>query len=69
MVNGTTYNESHPTGTEILTNSVGCDSIININLVYVQPNSAQITPVGLYVHPQESLHSKLFLLVAFGQVM
>ena len=34
VVNGTTYDESTPTGTEILPSSIGCDSIISINLVY-----------------------------------
>jgi hypothetical protein len=33
-VNGVTYDESNPTGTEILTNAAGCDSIVSINLVY-----------------------------------
>ncbi|MDA9773844.1 gliding motility-associated C-terminal domain-containing protein [Saprospiraceae bacterium] len=34
VVNGNTYNESNTSGTEILINSSGCDSIIEINFVY-----------------------------------
>ncbi len=37
-VNGTLYNESNPTGTEVLTNAVGCDSTVTINLIF-DPNS------------------------------
>jgi len=33
-VNGTVYNENNPTGTEILMNAAGCDSIVTINLLY-----------------------------------
>ncbi len=33
-VNGTMYNEGMPTGTEVLTNSVGCDSTVTVNLVF-----------------------------------
>ncbi len=33
-VNGMTYDESNPTGTEILDNSIGCDSIVTIELTY-----------------------------------
>jgi hypothetical protein len=34
VVNGTTYNEANPTGTEVLTAAQGCDSTININLTF-----------------------------------
>ncbi len=34
MVNGTTYNEANPTGTEVLTNFLGCDSTVTVTLVY-----------------------------------
>ena len=33
-VNGTTYNQANPTGIETLTNSVGCDSLVTINLTF-----------------------------------
>ncbi len=33
-VNGALYNEANPTGTENLTSTAGCDSIVSINLVY-----------------------------------
>lgn len=33
-VNGITYNEANPIGTEILTSSLGCDSIVDINLMF-----------------------------------
>ncbi len=31
-VNGRTYNEANPTGTEIFSNAVGCDSVVTIDL-------------------------------------
>lgn len=34
FINGTLYNEMNPTGTELLTGSNGCDSIVNVNLVF-----------------------------------
>ena len=34
VVNGTTYNEANPAGTEILESQTGCDSIINVNLLF-----------------------------------
>ena len=34
VVNGTTYDESNPTGIEIFTNSIGCDSTVTIDLVF-----------------------------------
>ena len=33
-VNGTVYNESNPTGTEVLTSANGCDSTVTISLVF-----------------------------------
>jgi gliding motility-associated-like protein/uncharacterized repeat protein (TIGR01451 family) len=36
-VNGTVYDENNPTGTEVLTNYIGCDSTVSINLVF-NPN-------------------------------
>ncbi len=35
IINGTVYNELNPSGQEILTNSMGCDSIVNIELVFL----------------------------------
>jgi len=32
MINGTTYDEANPTGTEIFSNAVGCDSVVTIDL-------------------------------------
>src|SRR5688572_1570060 len=34
IVNGNVYNESNPTGSELLTGSDGCDSLVNISLVF-----------------------------------
>lgn len=45
-VNGTTYDESNPTGTETLVNSIGCDSIVAINLVYNPPSYGDETYDG-----------------------
>ena len=33
-INGTTYNEANPTGTEIIANYLGCDSTVTINLIF-----------------------------------
>ena len=33
-VNGTTYDEANPTGTETLTAVAGCDSIVSVNLIF-----------------------------------
>src|SRR5688500_9327003 len=38
IVNGVLYDEINPTGTEVVTGSDGCDSVIVINLLF-QPNS------------------------------
>ncbi len=45
-VNGTTYGEFNPTGTEILTNSLGCDSIITIDLQFFESGFGEETYVG-----------------------
>ncbi|MEO6133422.1 MAG: hypothetical protein ABIQ02_16390, partial [Saprospiraceae bacterium] len=39
LINGTTYNNANPTGTETFTggNSAGCDSTVNINLTFYSP--------------------------------
>jgi hypothetical protein len=36
-VNGITYNEANPTGTEVMMNAVGCDSTITVALSYSPP--------------------------------
>ncbi len=46
VVNGTTYDESNPTGTEIMDNSVGCDSIVTINLTFLPPTYGEETYEG-----------------------
>ncbi|MGB4846940.1 MAG: hypothetical protein WBP41_03430 [Saprospiraceae bacterium] len=41
VVNGTTYNESHPSGTESIIGSMGCiESIVTIDLTFAQPTSS-----------------------------
>ena len=42
IINGTVYNESHPTGTETFISTDGCDSIVTIDLQYY-PNYTNIT--------------------------
>ena len=34
VVNGTTYNEGNPSGTETLTNALGCDSVVTVALTF-----------------------------------
>jgi hypothetical protein len=46
VVNGTTYNESNPSGTEQLTGSNGCDSIVTINLTFLPPSTGSETYTG-----------------------
>jgi hypothetical protein len=41
-VNGTMYNESNPTGSETLSNSFGCDSIISVKIEYFAPSEESI---------------------------
>ncbi|MBK8566694.1 MAG: hypothetical protein IPN76_26035 [Saprospiraceae bacterium] len=45
-VNGTEYNQSNPTGTEVLTGASvnGCDSTVNINLSFYPPAQSDFTP-------------------------
>ena len=46
VVNGTTYDESHPSGTEWMTGAQGCDSIIHIALSFVQETSQLVSYSG-----------------------
>ena len=46
IINGTSYDESHPSGTEWMTDVEGCDSIIQILLTFLQPISHDITNTG-----------------------
>lgn len=46
VVNGTTYDESNPAGTETLTNTIGCDSIVTVDLTFSPPTSADIIHNG-----------------------
>ncbi len=46
VINGTSYDESHPSGTEWLTDVEGCDSIIQVSLTFLQPISQDITYTG-----------------------
>ncbi|MDX1408545.1 MAG: hypothetical protein R3330_10440, partial [Saprospiraceae bacterium] len=46
VVNGTTYDEANPTGTEVLTNTAGCDSTVTINLVFNATTSGSETYTG-----------------------
>lgn len=41
VVNGNTYNEANPFGTELLITSGGCDSLVHIELIFNSPVSAQ----------------------------
>jgi gliding motility-associated-like protein len=46
VINGTTYNEAMPNGTEVLTgaNVNGCDSILNVLLLFIESDTAIFTP-------------------------
>lgn len=46
VVNSNSYNESNPTGTEILTGTDGCDSIVNIDLIFLPNSTAEIIYIG-----------------------
>jgi gliding motility-associated-like protein len=46
VINGNTYDESHPSGTEWLSGSNGCDSVIQVALTFVQPTSQVISYTG-----------------------
>ncbi|MFK8101279.1 MAG: gliding motility-associated C-terminal domain-containing protein [Saprospiraceae bacterium] len=45
-VNGTTYDQGNPTGTENMPNAsyLGCDSIVNVNLSFYLPTPGQLMP-------------------------
>jgi hypothetical protein len=45
LVDGTVYNESNPSGVEIISNATvnGCDSIVNINLTFIDPVVNEVT--------------------------
>ncbi|MEX2484615.1 MAG: hypothetical protein WED10_08645, partial [Brumimicrobium sp.] len=45
-VNGTTYDEANPTGTETLTAANGCDSIVTIDLEFTAPATGMETYSG-----------------------
>ncbi|MDG2154097.1 MAG: hypothetical protein P8K10_09215, partial [Crocinitomicaceae bacterium] len=45
-VNGTTYDESNPSGTETLSNSNGCDSTVTIDLIFNNSNIGSETYNG-----------------------
>ena len=42
-VNGNVYNESNPSGTEMLLNAAGCDSTISVNLTYLAEAVGEIS--------------------------
>jgi gliding motility-associated-like protein len=46
VINGNIYGESNPSGTEILTNQNGCDSIVHIMLAYAAPSTHSISHSG-----------------------
>ena len=46
MVNGTTYNEANPAGTETLNNTFGCDSTVTIDLTFNTVNNGVETYTG-----------------------
>ena len=45
-VNGTTYDEANPSGTEIFTNANNCDSTVTISLTFNNPTSGTETYTG-----------------------
>ncbi len=46
VVGGTTYDEANPTGTETLISSIGCDSIVSVNLLFDQSASGTESYIG-----------------------
>lgn len=46
IVDSVRYDESNPVGTATLTNSNGCDSIVNITLIFYPPASDTISYIG-----------------------
>lgn len=52
MVNNQRYDIARPSGTEVMSNSMGCDSIVQINLTY---KSADTTSLEQILCPSESI--------------
>ncbi len=48
IVNGTLYDEFNPVGSETIASSIGCDSVININLSYLPVTASSIDYQGCY---------------------
>src|SRR5688500_2672185 len=46
LVNGTSYDESNPSGTEVLVNSLGCDSIVTVFLLFNNTSTGSETYIG-----------------------
>lgn len=46
IVNGTTYDETHPIGFETLSGANGCDSVVMVSLIFLTPTSGSVTYVG-----------------------
>ena len=46
VVNGVTYDESNPSGTESMSNIFGCDSTISIDLTFNSPSTGSEVHVG-----------------------
>ena len=46
LVNGTTYDESNPSGTETMNNIYGCDSIVTIDLTFNTSSNGSETYIG-----------------------
>ena len=45
-VNNVVYDESNPVGQELLTNAVGCDSIVEVALSFAAPSDESIDYLG-----------------------
>ena len=46
LVNGVTYDESNPSGTETMSNIFGCDSTISIDLTFNSPSTGSEVHIG-----------------------
>lgn len=46
VVNGNTYNQANPSGTEVMTNAAGCDSTVTINLTFNPPTFGSVSHNG-----------------------
>ena len=46
VVNGVTYDESNPSGTETMSNIFGCDSTISIDLTFNSPSTGSEVHTG-----------------------